>query len=89
MKWKEALNIYYKKNKPDCYLPRKGTKHYNDVLAMVSEAPAKKSPAKKSPAKKSPAKKSPAKKSPAKKKSNCALNNNQCKIIKGVFKDCL
>jgi len=74
MKWKEALNIYYKKNKPDCYLPRKGTKHYNDVLAMVSEAPAKKSPAKKSP---------------AKKKSNCALNNNQCKIIKGVFKDCL
>jgi len=92
MKWKEALSVYYKKNKPDCYLPKKGTQHYRDVLAMVSEAPAKKAPAKKrAPAKKAPAKKAPAKKrAPAKKKNNnCKLNKNQCELIKGVFKGCL
>jgi len=76
MKWKEALSVYYKKNKPDCYLPKKGTQHYRDVLAMVSEAPAKKAPAKK--------------RAPAKKKNNnCKLNKNQCELIKGVFKGCL
>jgi len=83
MKWKEALKAYYIKNKPDCYLPKKGTAHYNAVLAMVTED---KKPTK-SPVRKTQAKKSPAKKAPAKKK--CGLNIKQRKVIKNVLGDCL
>lgn len=37
MKWAEAVSYYYKKYKPDCYYPKKGTEHYNNVMMLMGK----------------------------------------------------
>jgi len=37
MKWADAVSFYYKKYNPDCYYPKKGTKHHAEVMKLMGK----------------------------------------------------
>jgi hypothetical protein len=37
MSWQEAVKFYYSKYNPDCYYPKKGTKHHDEVIKLMGK----------------------------------------------------